>query len=81
MEEMGGGSIFRKRNIVRNTYSKFHVEWIYIELFQDLCWNLLDVKAGFFEVSKEIDSRNTTIISGFQKLDLLKFVCENIVKT
>jgi hypothetical protein len=38
-----------------------------MELFKDLCWNPLDLIAGFFGVSKEIDSHNTTITSGFKK--------------
>jgi hypothetical protein len=37
------------------------------ERFKDLCWNLLDLIAGNFGVSKRIDSQNTTISSGFQK--------------
>jgi len=32
----------------------------------DLCWNLLDVRAGFFGVSKQINSQNITITSGFK---------------
>jgi len=77
----GGGNIFLKKRIVRNTSSKFHVEGIYWEFFTDLCWNLLDVIAGFFGVSKGIDRHNTTITSGCKKWDWLKFVCENNVKT
>ena len=65
MEEMGR-HMFLKRRIVRNTSSKFHGEWIYVELFKDLCWNLLDVTSGLFGVSKGKDSRNTAIASGFK---------------
>jgi hypothetical protein len=62
----GGGNIFLKKRIVRNTSSESHGEWIYLELFKDLCWNLLAVRVGFFGVSKGIDRHNRTITSGFK---------------
>jgi len=63
----GGGNIFPKKRIVRNTSSKLHVERIYLEIFKDLCWILSDVLAGSFGVSKRIDGHYTTITSGFKK--------------
>ena len=37
------GNIFLRKRIVRNTSSKFHGEVIYLELFEDFYWNLLDL--------------------------------------
>jgi len=41
-----------KEEDLRNTSSKFHGEGIYLELFKDLCSNLLDLIPGNFGVSK-----------------------------
>jgi len=62
-----GGNLFLRKRIVRNVSSKFHGEWIYVELFKDLCWNLLDLIARNLGLSKGIDSQNTQSTSGYQK--------------
>ena len=41
-----------KEEDLKNTSSKFHGEGIYLELFKDLCSNLLDLIPGNFGVSK-----------------------------
>jgi hypothetical protein len=47
------GSIFLRKRIVRNTSSKFHGEWIYLEFFKYLWCNLLDLISGNLEYQKE----------------------------
>jgi len=68
MEEKGR-HMFVKRRIVRNTSSRFHGKLIYVEIFKDLCWNLLDVTAGLLGVSELTESHNTAITSDFKTWD------------
>ena len=46
------GNTFKRERTVRITAPKFHGDWIYVELFKDLFWNLFDLMSGNFGVLK-----------------------------